>query len=109
MVDRTLVYGKVGVAAADVHYEAVAVAPFTGVASADTTRSGLLLGGGVEVALTDRWSAKLEYDHVDFGHRSLNLAGSITNGLVGLIDPGYVTIGVKERMDLVKVGINYKL
>jgi outer membrane immunogenic protein len=111
VVDRALVYGKVGVAATNFHYEAVAVAPFSGVATADTTRAGLLLGVGAEFALTDRWSAKLEYDHVDFGHRSLNLIGSITGSsqFGTVIDPGFVTIGVKERMDLVKVGINYKL
>jgi opacity protein-like surface antigen len=107
VVDRALVYGKVGAAAAEFHYEAVGMTPFQGVAIADTTRDGLLLGVGAELALTEHWSAKLEYDHVGFDRRSLNLIGSITGP--GVKDPGFVTIGAKERMDLVKFGVNFKL
>ena len=48
VVDRALVYGKVGAAAAEFHYEAVGVTPYQGVATTDTTRDGLLLGVGAE-------------------------------------------------------------
>jgi outer membrane immunogenic protein len=107
VVDRALVYGKVGLGVANFSYEAAAVAPYQGTATASATRNGLLLGVGAEYALTDRWSAKLEYDHIDFGSRSQNFTGSITG--IGVLNPGLATIGVKERTDLVKAGVNYKL
>ena len=33
-----------------------------------TTRVGWTLGGGVEYAVNDHWSARVEYRYSDFGH-----------------------------------------
>lgn len=107
VVNRTLFYGKVGLAATQFDYEGDGITPFQGVVTASTRRSGLLLGFGGEYALTDRWSVRLEYDHIDFGHTSLNFTGSITGP--GVLPPGLSSIGVHENMDLVTIGANYRL
>jgi outer membrane immunogenic protein len=52
--------------------------------------------GGVETAFAPRWSAKLEYLHVDLG-------SSILFNIV----PG-VPETVSARADIIRAGINYK-
>jgi outer membrane immunogenic protein len=68
--DRWLVYGKVGAAWA--HGSGTASAGINGMQvgsiSVGETVSGLLLGIGAEYALWDNWSAKIEYDMMDFGN-----------------------------------------
>jgi opacity protein-like surface antigen len=61
------------------------------------TLVGYTVGGGVEFALTERWSAKAEYMHFDLG------SGVFT------ADPGAGPINVNMDGDLVKIGINVKL
>jgi len=52
--------------------------------SNSNTLSGWTVGGGIEWAFWDRWSAKLEYLYVDFGNGGSNFNGvptvNITNG-----------------------------
>jgi opacity protein-like surface antigen len=57
-------------------------------------RFGGTVGAGFEIALTPAWSAKAEYDFLDFGSRSLTFS-----------DGTLVT--VKEYLSEVKVGVNY--
>jgi len=61
-----LVYGKVGGAWADVDVRATGFGvPF---ATVSGVTSGFLLGVGVEHALwIPNWTAKIEYEHIDFG------------------------------------------
>jgi outer membrane immunogenic protein len=70
--DRWLVYGKFGGAWA--HASATASAAINGVvvgsASVDQTVSGWVLGVGTEYALRDNWTAKIEYNMMDFGSDS---------------------------------------
>lgn len=58
------------------------------------TLTGLLLGLGVEYAFAPNWSAKLEYDHVGYLSRTVDLA----------------TLNTSESVttNTVKAGINYK-
>ncbi len=58
------------------------------------SRFGWTVGAGVELALTASWSAKLEYDHLDFGSKNLVL-------------PDTTPVSVKESFNEVKVGLNY--
>ena len=39
-------------------------------------RTGWTVGGGIEWAFWNNWSAKVEYDFYDFGTRSVTLAGT---------------------------------
>jgi opacity protein-like surface antigen len=58
--------------------------------------SGWTIGGGMEFALADRWSAKAEYMHYDLGASSYTVSiGSAAN--------------ISTGGDLVRVGVNYHL
>ena len=93
--DRVLVYGTGGVAFANLKDQlADAPVPFT--ASTGSSETGWTAGGGIEYALTDHWTAKAEYLHVGFSNRT---------AMGGL---GYV-FDYKDKLDIGRVGINYKL
>ncbi len=63
----------------------------TGVGSANDTKVGWTLGGGIEAALVGPWTAKIEYLYVDLG-RGGSIAGS---------DAGFHT-------NIVRAGLNYR-
>ena len=85
--DNWLVYGKAGGAWADV---SVSVnTPFFG-ASAGGTASGWVAGVGAEYAFRNNWSAKVEYNHFDFGG-----------------DSGTFITGNTVTVNAVKAGVNY--
>jgi hypothetical protein len=69
--DRTMLFAKVGVAWADTDYSAT-FGPFS--ATASDTRTGLMIGAGVEHAFCQNWSAKIEYNYMDFDTESLGTA-----------------------------------
>jgi high affinity Mn2+ porin len=69
--DSWLVYGKVGGAWAHVSVEAVATINSTAggaiaSVSSDKTSSGWMIGFGTEYALSNNWTAKIEYNMLDF-------------------------------------------
>lgn len=68
-------------------------------ARADETRWGWLVGAGVEYAFTPNWSAKLEYNYMDFGRESVNFA---------LVGGRTRTVDIDQHVHVVKVGINYR-
>lgn len=71
-----------------------------------TTASGWVLGGGVEHALFENWSLKLQYLHVDMGSRSAQSAGHC-DGFPGC--EGYAgRHKVDMKLDMVTAGINYR-
>jgi outer membrane immunogenic protein len=75
-------------------------ASFTG--SSGTTASGWLVGGGLEWALTDNWSAKFEYDYLGLGNRTFVVpAGS------PFFAGDTFTTG-NRSVQMAKVGINYR-
>ncbi len=97
-IDRTLIFGKVGVAIAQ--YQYVLNYEFTGAtATAEATHTGLSLGLGVEYALDMHWSVKGEYDFIDWGDGSATLSG--TNA---------PTFGAsfKNTENIVEAGVNYR-
>jgi outer membrane immunogenic protein len=73
-IDRTLIFGKVGVAMAQYRYSiAETKAGFPAYAysvAMNATHTGLLLGLGVEYALDMHWSVKGEYDYINYGAKS---------------------------------------
>lgn len=58
---------------------------------------GWTAGAGVEFAVGGNWTAKLEYDHIDLARRTYDLS-----------DGGLPSIDVEPRIDLVKLGLNYR-
>jgi len=61
--------------------------------------TGLLLGGGIEYAFAPNWSARLEYDHVGYLSRDVDLTASLGPPII--VDESATT-------NVVKAGINYK-
>ncbi|MBS0529647.1 MAG: porin family protein, partial [Proteobacteria bacterium] len=72
-----------------------ALLPTNGFAS-NGTRSGWLIGYGVEFDLGNNWSAKGEYNYIDFGSRT----AIASDGLTTLRDSGAI--------NQVKLGVNYR-
>jgi outer membrane immunogenic protein len=94
--DRLLAYGKGGVAFAHDN-DSMNDGAFT--ASTSFTRTGWTAGAGLEYALAQNWTAKVEYDYLGFGSESLNLATPTT--------PVYTT-NASLNVQEVKAGINFK-
>jgi outer membrane immunogenic protein len=63
------------------------------------TRSGWVVGGGLEYLFAPNWSGFVEYNHIDFGTRTLNTADPS-----GFIEP----IRVNRRIDTAMIGVNYR-
>jgi outer membrane immunogenic protein len=70
----------------------------------DVTRFGWTVGGGIEWAFTKNWSAKAEYDYLDFGSKNENNNATYFNGASGL---AVLTRDVNLHIHEVKFGINY--
>ena len=68
--DRWLLYAKGGAAWAHDKYN---ITTYLGTWATSETRSGWTVGGGLEWAFANNWSAKLEYQFYDFGNRDLTL------------------------------------
>jgi len=86
-VDRALLYvtGGLGIQNASVAFNLNA-------ANVRFTRTGWTLGAGVEYALTQNWTAKIEYSYYNFG----------TSGAI----PVY-NFQVRSNIHTVKLGVNY--
>jgi outer membrane immunogenic protein len=68
-----------------------------------STRDGWTVGGGVEWAFNAHWSAKLEYDYVQFAR--LTTTETDINAATGAI--GFPTRSVISDVNVVKAGIAY--
>jgi outer membrane immunogenic protein len=99
-IDRTLIFGKVGVAEAQYRYRlSFANAPLPAPETASATHTGLLLGLGVEYALDMHWSLKGEYDYIDYGSKS---AEFYYQGIAEF------PASFKNEENVLKVGANYR-
>jgi outer membrane immunogenic protein len=68
--NRLLVYGKSGAAFARDRSMLTGLAGNAAVSA--FTRAGWMAGIGLEYGITERWSAKIEYDYLSFGSQPLN-------------------------------------
>ena len=114
--DRLLFYGKGGVGWAHDQYAitnagalggffcgggpatAFGLGPCNSAGSA--TRVGWVAGAGIEWAFANNWSTFIEYDHYGFGTKNVAFAAPFAIG------PG--AYGVKQDIDVIKVGLNYR-
>src|SRR5579862_391633 len=78
-------------------------------ASATTTRSGWVVGGGWEWMITSNWMARLEYLHYGFNNSSSTLSIPVTCAgfAVGSACSSNVTSS-NNGIDAVRVGLSYK-
>ena len=104
--DHWLFYAKGGVAWASSKYGVVGT--INGAASLTpptpfdfeglSVRTGWTVGGGVEWAFAEDWSARLEYDYYGFGTHTATM-NDVVNG------PG--PLSFKTTMQMVKLGVNF--
>src|SRR5262249_53859944 len=92
--DRWLVYGKGGVAWAGDRFTSNRYT-FPASAESTDTRIGWTAGAGVEYAFAPNWSAKLEYNYMDFGKKTYSFTPTTTTD-------------IEQQIHAVKFGINYK-
>src|SRR5262249_33263250 len=78
-LDRTLIYATGG--SAYINYKMDITGLGTTVSS-NASKSGWTIGGGIEHALWDRWTAKIEYLYMDTGSTSTSLFGVTFNARV---------------------------
>ena len=109
--DRSLVYVTGGLAFGEPKFTQSIVQlnfPYVQTGASSSTKTGWVLGAGLEHALDDEWSFRLQYLHVDLGSES---AGS-----VGICPPPSVAVcavytgshKVDFALDSVTAGINYR-
>jgi outer membrane immunogenic protein len=87
----------------DVDYTAAAVttaggAVVLGPAVLSDRRQGWTAGGGIEVGFADNWSAKIEYNYLDFG----------TDRYTFIAPGATATTSADTHVHMVKGGINYR-
>jgi outer membrane immunogenic protein len=94
-----LLYGKVGAAWTRDKYDGNDGAG--GTVTATSNRTGWMLGAGVEYAIWQNVSAKLEYDYLQFNGVTPSFA---TTGGLAVIG----TSSVSLKTQIVKAGLNYR-
>jgi opacity protein-like surface antigen len=100
-IDHALIYVKGGAAwARDRFTVSDPIGLIT--SSVRANRSGYTVGTGVEYALGNSWSAKIEYDYMDFGTRRRNFPVLVVNPLFDNWD-------IVQRVHTIKFGLNYRL
>jgi outer membrane immunogenic protein len=102
-----LFYGKGGVALDQTNSSGVAFNPagtLIETSATSTDRSGWVVGAGIEWGFAPGWSAKIEYEHFDFG--STPIAVNHVSATTGVFTTTFVNN--TERIDVVKGGINYR-
>jgi outer membrane immunogenic protein len=100
--DRWLLYAKGGAAWAGDKYSAF-IPVFNEFLQGSETRTGWVVGAGLEWAFWNNWSAKVEYNYFDFGTDTVTLSGTFAGAPI--IVPG---IDVRQRISVAKIGINYR-
>lgn len=94
--DRLLVYGKGGLALAQDRSSLTDLGGHT--ATDNLMRKGWTIGGGLEYAFDDHWSAKLEYDYLAFGTQAMTFTTPME------IVRSNTSLNVQE----VKAGVNFR-
>jgi outer membrane immunogenic protein len=97
--DRALLYGKAGVA--EGRFAFSGANNHGGFANGSTTLTGVLLAVGLEYGFAPNWSAKLEYDHIEYPDRVVHIDRDVLDG--GPFDRTRFA-----SVNLIKAGINYR-
>jgi opacity protein-like surface antigen len=91
-----MLYAKGGAAWMNADYRLDVNSGIDGGTVMSANRSGWNVGAGLEYMLGSRWSAKLEYDYLDFGSKTLGFDTPFGNGVT-----------FKSSINEVKAGVNY--
>jgi opacity protein-like surface antigen len=108
-VGQALLYAKGGGAYGSFQYVFIDAADFHDF-DVNSSKFGWLVGVGVEYPFTQNWSAKVEYDYLNFGNN--NVSTFLTGHEIG---PNINVTGtpfrfaVSETKNIIKAGLNFKL
>ncbi|MBV8824122.1 MAG: TonB-dependent receptor [Hyphomicrobiales bacterium] len=91
-----MVYAKGGAAWMNADARMEVNSGLDGLTLTNTTSIGWNVGAGLEYMLGSRWSAKAEFDHLDFGSRTL-----------GFVNPFGNSVTCQTAVNEVKAGVNY--
>jgi outer membrane immunogenic protein len=115
--DRVLLYATGGLAVGGVNSQGSVITE-PGMPGAviwngsnSTVKAGYVVGGGIEWAFYDRWTAKAEYLWYNLGNVSHPLNFSSENGVAPCGTDVYPTLGSTSSSvfgSIVRVGVNYK-
>jgi len=111
--DRWLTYAKGGVAWARNSYGTSLNAPIGFLfpiaipATSTVTSTGWTVGAGLKWAFLDNWFVNLEYDFLDFGSRTPNLAGACPIACTTVV-PVLFNPNINQTISEFKVELNYK-
>jgi outer membrane immunogenic protein len=98
--NNLLLYVKGGAAFVDEdHTIFVTGIPALGTATASLTRTGWMVGAGLEWGFAPNWSAKIEYNFMDFGSDSITFSDAFGP---------LATLDIDQQVHVVKGGINYR-
>jgi outer membrane immunogenic protein len=100
--DRLLVYGKGGVAFDYDRNTVMIPSSLTAIGSA--YRVGWTVGGGVEYAVTEHWTGRIEYDYLRFPVKALSFQGTATTPP----NVGFVSSTIGLNVSEVKLVMAYK-
>jgi outer membrane immunogenic protein len=98
-----LFYGKAGAAIMHTQYtETILGAGGAAVGSSalNDNRTGFVAGAGIEYALTDNVSARVEYDYFGFGSKTYNFAQ--------VVAPSIVPASIRSSLNEITFGVNYR-
>ena len=105
-----MLFGKVGASETNFQHSGFISAldgtPLDLLVTGNKTSLGLLLGGGVEATVTRRVSVSIEYNNVYFGHTLYPFVAELDYRTPGPVLPG--TSDTRERLQMVRIGINYR-
>ena len=105
--DRALIYVKGGVAWAKSDYSIALNLPGFAISSAvSDTRVGGMWGAGVEYAFAPNWSAKIEYNYIDFRNESYIFPFTINVIQFPITINAHADI--EQKLHLIKFGLNYR-
>ena len=99
---RFLVYAKGGAAFTGERNDVSIPGSLTVASTGTLTQVGATVGGGAEYMFDTNWSARLEYDFVDFSSRDLNLVIPVTPPVPNI--PSHVDWTWHEFL----AGVNYR-
>ena len=104
-----LLYGKAGAAWAT-HKGTIEILGVDKVyASPKSTHWGVLTGAGAEYAFSPNLSAFVEYNNINFGNATANYTITDATAEIGIhVNQAVSAVGFKQKMDVVKAGMNYR-
>jgi outer membrane immunogenic protein len=104
---NTLLYLKGGAAVTKARYKDIFTASGTIGATAEDTRVGGVVGGGIEYGFDPGWSVALEYDHLFMGSRNDAMSSM---GIIPGVPPAGVPVAldrIRQDVDLITLRVNY--